>query len=215
VQEVLEGMIGKKLGMTQVYTDQGRLVPVTIITAGPCRVVQKRTQEINGYEAIQLSFEEVSEKKRNKALKGHFNKWQVPPARYLREFKGDPGEHEIGTLIAADLFKKGEYVDVTGTSKGKGFAGVIKRHHFSGGPATHGSMFHREPGSIGSGSAYPSRVRKGKRLPGQMGSEQVTVQSLEVVEVKRDEGLLYVHGAVPGTVGSLLMIRRSKKKRVK
>lgn len=212
---MLEGMIGKKLGMTQVYMEKGRLVPVTIITAGPCRVVQNRTKETNGYEAIQLSFEEVAEKKINKAMKGQFKKWQVPPTRYLREFKGDPGEYEIGTVIAADLFKKGEYVDVTGTSKGKGFAGVMKRHHFAGGPATHGSMFHREPGSIGSGSAYPSRVRKGKRLPGQMGSDQVTVQSLEVVEVKRDEGLLYVQGAVPGCVGSLLMIRRSKKKQVK
>lgn len=212
---MLEGMIGKKLGMTQVYIDGGKVVPITVITAGPCRVVQKRTRETNGYEALQLSFEEIAEKKLNKPLKGQFKKLQVPPTRYLREFKGDPNEYDIGTVIAADLFKKGERVDVTGTSIGKGFAGVIKRHHFAGGPATHGSMFHRAPGSIGSGSAYPSRVRKGKRLPGQMGSERVTVQSLEIVEVKRDEGLLYVRGAVPGSVGSLLLIRRSKKRQVK
>jgi large subunit ribosomal protein L3 len=209
---VLEGLIGKKLGMSQVYTNDGQIIPVTIVTAGPCRVVQKRTKETNGYEAVQLAFEEIAEKKLVKPLRGQFKKAQVPPARYLREFKGSPEGLEIGTIVTADLFKKGEHVDVTGVSKGKGFAGVVKRHHFRGGPATHGSMFHREPGSIGS-SSWPSRVWKGKRLPGHMGSERVTVKSLEIVEVRRDENLLFIRGAVPGSEGTLLLIRRSKTQR--
>jgi large subunit ribosomal protein L3 len=207
---MLNGLIGKKIGMTQVYTPEGTLVPVTVVTAGPCRVVQKRTVEANGYDALQLSFEEVPEKKLNSPMKGFFKKAQVPPARYLREFDGDPKEYEIGAIVSADLFEKDERVDVTGVSKGKGFAGVIKRHHFAGGPATHGSMFHRAPGSIGQ-SAYPSRVWKGLRMAGQMGAKQVTVQNLRVVEVRRDDGLLFIEGAVPGSVGTLLMIRRSKK----
>ena len=128
---MLEGLIGKKLGMTQVYTNTGSLIPVTIITAGPCRIVQKRTKETNGYEALQLSFEDIKEKKVSKPLKGYFKKSQMAPARYLREFKGNLDKHEIGSVVTADLFKEGEYVDVTGVSKGKGFAGVIKRHHFA------------------------------------------------------------------------------------
>lgn len=208
---MLEGLIGKKMGMTQIYTGRGERVPVTIVTAGPCRVVQKRTREAHGYEAVQLSFDEVQERKLSKPVRGHYKKAQVPPARYLREFKGDPEEYEVGTIVTADLFQKGEHIDVTGISKGKGFAGSIKRHHFAGGPATHGSMFHRAPGSIGS-SSWPSRVWKGKRLPGHMGSEQVTVQGLEIVEVRREDNLLFIRGAVPGSAGTLLLLRRSKKR---
>jgi large subunit ribosomal protein L3 len=207
----LDGLIGKKLGMSQVYTNDGRTVPVTVVTAGPCRVVQKRTKKTNGYEAVQLSFEEVEEKKLNKPVRGQFKKAQVPPARYLREFKGNPEGLEIGAIVTVDLFKKGERVDVTGISKGKGFAGVVKRHHFAGGPATHGSMFHRAPGSIGS-SSWPSRVWKGKRLGGHMGSERVTVKSLEIIDVRQDENLLFIEGAVPGSPGTLLLIHRSKGK---
>lgn len=208
---MLEGLIGKKMGMTQIYTGKGKLVPVTIVNAGPCRVVQKRTREAHGYEAVQLAFDEIQERKLSKPVRGHYKKAQVPPARYLREFKGDPKEYEVGTIVTADLFQKGEHIDVTGISKGKGFAGSIKRHHFAGGPATHGSMFHRAPGSIGS-SSWPSRVWKGKRLPGHMGSEQVTVQGLEIIEVRREDNMLFIRGAVPGSTGTLLLLRRSKKR---
>jgi large subunit ribosomal protein L3 len=207
---MLEGLIGKKVGMTQVYNAEGNMIPVTVVTAGPCRVIRKRTVGTNGYNALQLSFEEVSEKKLNRPLNGSFKKIGAPPAKYLREFKGDPEAYEVGALVSADVFKQGERVDVTGVSKGKGFAGGMKRHHFAGGPASHGSMFHRAPGSIGS-SAYPSRVWKGQRLPGQMGSKQITVQGIEVIEVRRDDGLIFLRGAVPGSVGTLLVIRRSKK----
>lgn len=207
---MLDGLIGKKVGMTQVYNAEGNLIPVTVVTAGPCRVIQKRTTEVNGYNALQLSFEEISEKKLNKAQRGTFKKAQAPTAKVLREFDGDPGAYEVGALVSADLFKQGERVDVTGISKGKGFAGGMKRHHFKGGPATHGSMFHRAPGSIGA-SAYPSRVWKGQRLPGHLGAKQVTVQGLEIVEVRRDDGIIFLKGAVPGGVGGLIVIRRSKK----
>jgi large subunit ribosomal protein L3 len=207
----IQGLIGQKLGMSQIFSDKGKLVPVTVIAAGPCRVVQKKTKERDGYEAVQLSFKEVPEKKLTRAERGHFKKANVPMAGHLREFKGDLNALEIGTVIGADQFQKGERVDVTGISKGKGFAGVIKLHHFAGGPATHGSMFHREPGSIGS-SSYPSRVRKNKRLPAHMGDERVTIQGLEVVEVRKDENLLFVRGAIPGSRGGLVLIRRSTRK---
>lgn len=210
---MLEGLIGKKVGMTQVYSKEGVLIPVTVIQAGPCRVVQEKIPERDGYHAYQVSYEEVSEKKLTKAKVGHFKKANVPMAAILMEFDADPGEFEIGTLISTDIFKSGEWVDVTGVSRGKGFAGVIKRHHFGGGPASHGSTFHRAPGSIGSGSAYPSRVRKGRKLPGHMGAKRVTVQNLKVVESRRDEGLLFIKGAVPGSPGTTLYIRHAKKKK--
>jgi len=207
----VQGLIGQKLGMSQVYSDDGKIVPVTVIAAGPCRVVQKKTKEHDGYEAVQLSFKEVSEKKLTRAERGHFKKANVPLAKHLREFKGDLKVLEVGAVLGADQFQKGERVDVTGISKGKGFAGVIKLHHFAGGPATHGSMFHREPGSIGS-SSWPSRVRKNKRLPAHMGDERVTVLGLEVVDVQKDENLLFVRGAIPGSRGGLVLIRRSNRK---
>jgi large subunit ribosomal protein L3 len=207
---MLNGLLGEKIGMTQIYDAQGKLVPVTVVEAGPCRVMQKRTVQMEGYEAVQLSFREVAERKVSKPLLGHFKKNQSPPVRFCREFQADLSKIEPGQIITAEIFKAGERVDVSGISKGKGFAGVIKRHHFSGGPATHGSMFHRQPGSIGS-SSWPSRVRKNKRLPGRMGSERVTVQGLEVVEVRAQENLIFIRGAVPGSPGALLEIRRSKR----
>ena len=204
---MIQGMIGKKLGMTQVFTESGQVIPVSVVQAGPCRVVQLRTPEKNGYSAIQLSYQEVKEGKLSKPGAGHFRKAGTPPSRYLREFPGDLQDVQVGQVITADIFRKGEKVDVAGVSKGKGFAGVIKRHHFSGGPATHGSMFHRTPGSIGS-SSYPSRVWKNQRMAGRMGNERVTVKNLEVVEVKVDQNLLLIRGAVPGSAGTLLIIKK-------
>lgn len=207
---MVNGLLGEKIGMTQIYGAQGKLIPVTVVEAGPCRVVQKKTVQLDGYEAVQLAFREVAEKKVSRPLLGHFKKSQSPPARFCREFKADLSKVELGQVITADIFKVGDLVDVSGVSKGKGFAGVIKRHHFAGGPATHGSMFHRQPGSIGS-SSWPSRVRKNKRLPGRMGSERVTTQGLEVVEVREKENLIFIRGALPGSPGTLLEIHRSKR----
>jgi large subunit ribosomal protein L3 len=203
------GLLGKKLGMTQVFDAEGRLIPVTVIEAGPCRVAQVKTREQDGYEAVQLSFEDVPERKLTKAELGHLKKHQLPPGRRLKEFK-KTGEVQVGQVIKADLFQKGDWVDVEGVSKGKGFQGVVKRHHYAGGPETHGSMFHRAPGSIGS-SSFPSRVWRGKTLPGQMGNERVTVQRLKVIEARAEENLLFVSGAVPGATGGLVVVRKSKK----
>ncbi len=203
------GLIGKKLGMTQVYDAEGRLIPVTVIEAGPCRVAQVKTRDRHGYEAVQLTFEEVPERKLTRAELGHLKTVQVAPSRQLKEFK-KVGDAQVGQVIRTDLFQKGERVDVEGISKGKGFQGVMKRHHYRGGPETHGSMFHRAPGSIGS-SSFPSRVWKNKTLPGQMGNVRVTVQGLRVVEARPDENLLFVSGAVPGATGGVVVVRRSKK----
>ena len=206
---MVNGLLGEKVGMTQIYGSQGQLIPVTVVEAGPCRVVQKKTVERDGYEAVQLAFREVAEKKVSKPLLGHFKKSQSLPARFCREVQADLSKLDLGQVITAEIFKVGDRVDVSGVSKGKGFAGVMKRHHFAGGPATHGSMFHRQPGSIGS-SSWPSRVRKNKRLPGRMGSERVTMQNLEVVEIRAEENLIFIRGALPGSPGTLLMIQRSK-----
>ncbi len=209
---MLQGLIGQKLGMTQIFTSNGEVVPVSVVQAGPCRVVRFRTPEKDGYHAVQIAFQEVKENRLTRPVLGQFKKAGVVPARYLREFRGDQEGLEVGQVVTADLFQQGEKVDVVGISKGKGFAGVIKRHHFSGGPATHGSMFHRAPGSIGS-SSFPSRVWKNKKLPGHMGSERVTVKNLEVLEVRKEEGLLLIRGAVPGSPGTLLLIKNTGRKR--
>ena len=203
------GLLGKKIGMTQIYDSVGRLLPVTVIEAGPCRVSQVKTRELDGYDAVQLGFGEVPERKLNKPALGHLKSKQVPASRWLREFKR-VGEVQVGQVIKADLFQQGEWVDVRGVSKGKGFQGVIKRHHYGGGPASHGSMFHRAPGSIGQ-SSFPSRVWKNKALPGQMGNRPVTVQRLKVVEARPDENLLFVRGAVPGANNGLVVVTKSKK----
>jgi large subunit ribosomal protein L3 len=202
------GLIGKKLGMTQVF-DESRLTPVTVIEAGPCRVVALRTKERDRYEAVQLSFGEVKERRISRPELGHLKKHQAPPSRVLREFRKD-GEPLIGHMVTVDMFRKGDWVDVIGISKGKGYQGVVKRHHYAGGPESHGSMFHRAPGSIGA-SSFPSRVWKGKTLPGHMGSKRVTVQRLKVIESRTEENLLLVRGAVPGAVNGIVLVRKSKK----
>jgi large subunit ribosomal protein L3 len=202
------GLLGKKLGMTQVF-DENRLTPVTVIEAGPCRVVTIKTKERDGYEAVQLSFGEVKERKLSKAELGHLKKNQAPASRVLREFKKD-GEVAVGQSVTVGIFKKGDWVDVIGVSKGKGFQGVVKRHHYAGGPESHGSMFHRAPGSIGA-SSFPSRVWKGKTLPGHMGAERVTTQRLKVVDSRPDENLLFVSGAIPGAASGIVVVRKSKK----
>jgi large subunit ribosomal protein L3 len=202
------GLLGKKLGMTQVF-DEARYTPVTVIEAGPCRVVTVKTRERDGYESVQLSFGEVKERKVSKPELGHLKKTEAPATRILREFQ-KVGEVAVGQSIKVDIFKKGDWVDVVGISKGKGYQGVVKRHHYSGGPESHGSMFHRHPGSMGA-SSYPSRVWKGKTLPGHMGAMRVTAQRLKVIESRPDENLLFVRGAIPGAANGLIMVKKSKK----
>jgi large subunit ribosomal protein L3 len=204
---MIGGLLGRKLGMTQVFGDNGRLIPVTVVEAGPCRIVQVKTPETDGYQAVQLAFGPKKESRVNQPLAGHYKKANVPPAYHLREFSTDGQGIEVGQTVTAETLKKGERVLVSGISKGKGFAGVMKRHHFAGGPATHGSMFHRQPGSIGA-SSFPSRVFKGKRLPGHMGAERVTVKGLEVIDVRAEENLVLLRGAIPGPTGSVVEIRR-------
>ena len=206
------GIIGKKLGMTQIFSELGESVAVTVIEAEPSVVIQKKTRDIDGYDAVQLGFGRVKRKNVTKALQGHFNKADKGLFRLLREFRTASNAYELGQELKVDLFKVGDYVDVSGTSKGKGFAGVVKRHGFSGGRATHGSMFHRAPGSIGA-SADPSRVFKGKKLPGHMGSERVTIQNVIVWAVRPEQNLILVKGAVPGGKNGIVMIKRAIKAR--
>jgi len=205
------GLLGTKLGMTRVFTEDGRWIDVTLLEAGPCTVVQRKTQEREGYEAVQVGYGEVNERRLTKPLRGHFAKCDVPPKRTLREFRiSRDSELKPGDELRADLFKVGDRVDVIGTSKGKGFAGGIKRHGWSGGPRTHGSNFHRAPGSIGQ-SATPGHVIKGKPMPGHMGNARITVQNLEVVTVDDTKNLLAVRGAVPGANGGLVIVKQSVK----
>jgi large subunit ribosomal protein L3 len=205
----VKGIIGKKIGMTQVYAEDGRAIPATVLQAGPCVVVQRKSKDKDGYSAVQMGLVEARKTKRvTKAIKGHFDKAGLPPCRVLREFQVEDGaEVKVGDKVSVDLFAPGESVHVTGISKGKGFQGVVKRHHFRGGAATHGSMFHRAPGSIGA-SAFPSRVLKGMRAGGHMGSDRVTVRNLEVVRVDAGNNVLVVRGAVPGASGGYVVIRK-------
>jgi len=205
----MEGIIGRKVGMTQVYAADGRAIPVTVIQAGPCVVVQRKTKQKDGYEAVQVGLvEERKVKKVTKAMAGHYKKADVPPCRVLREFHVEgKDEAKVGDKISVDQFAPGDTIVVVGTSKGKGFQGVVKRHHFRGGAATHGSMFHRAPGSIGA-SAFPSRVIPGMRAAGHMGSERITQKGLEVVRVDADNNILVVKGSVPGGGGGYLVIRK-------
>ncbi len=201
-----KGIIGKKIGMSQQFSG-GELIPVTVIQAGPCTVVQKKTSAVDGYDSIQLAFEEEKKKDRvTKAVAGHFKKVNIQPHRFLREFR--TSEFENGQVVTVDIFKKGERIAVSGVSKWKGFAGVMKRHNFAGGPGGHGSMFNRRPGSIGA-SAYPSRVWPGKKLPVHMGTANVTVKNIEIVEVRPDQNLLFVRGAVPGGANGLILIYKA------
>ncbi len=205
----VQGIIGKKVGMTQVFTDDGLAVPVTVIEAGPCVVVQRKSKDRDGYAAVQIGLVEARKTKRvTKPMKGHFDKAGLPPCRVLREFPvGEDAEVAVGDKISVELFAPGDKVAVSGVSKGRGFQGVMKRHNFSGGKASHGSMFHRAPGSIGQ-SAFPSRVFKGMKGAGHMGSDRVTVRNLRVVRVDADNNLLLVRGAVPGAGGSYVVIRK-------
>ena len=205
----VQGIIGKKIGMTQVYAEDGRAIPVTVIQAGPCVVVQRKSKAKDGYSSVQLGLVEDRKVKRvTKAMKGHFDKAGLPPCRVLREFSVEDGaEHKVGDKVSVDLFAPGDVVDIVGVSKGKGFQGVVKRHHFRGGDATHGSMFHRAPGGIGA-SAYPSRVIKGLRGAGHMGDERVTTKNVTVVRVDAGKNTLVVKGSVPGAGGGYVVIRK-------
>ena len=201
------GLIGRKVGMTQIFSERGELVPVTVIQAGPCTVVQKRVRARDGYDAVQVGFDPVTKKRgAGKPAAGHFKKAGVAPQKVLREFRGmAPEQFELGQELKADVFQIGEKVAVVGVSKGKGFQGGVRRHGFRGGADTHGSMFHRAPGSIGA-SSYPSRVFPGQHLPGHMGVERVTVKNLAVVGVDPDRSLLLVKGAVPGAPRGIVLV---------
>lgn len=205
----IEGIIGKKVGMTQVFAEDGALVPVTVIQAGPCLVVQKKTAEKDGYDAVQIGLvEKVSNRRVTSALRGHFEKAGVQPVKTLAEVPYS-GDANIGDRVQVDIFKPGDAIDVVGQSKGKGYQGVVRRHNFAGGRASHGSMFHRAPGSIGA-SAFPSRVMKGMRMGGRMGGDQVTVKNLRVAKVDAENNLLYIRGAVPGGRNGLVFVQFSK-----
>lgn len=208
-----KGILGKKLGMTQIFEADGRLIPVTVVEAGPCVVLQNKTEETDGYNAVQLGFGEIKEKHTTKPMKGHFDKAGVAPVKFVRELRlAAPSEYAVGDKIAADIFAAGELIDASGVSRGKGFAGTIKRHNFSRGPMKHGSKSHREPGSMGprhSGSG--GRVIKGKKLPGRMGNANVTVQRLTVVKVDAERNLILVKGAIPGATGSYVVLKETVK----
>jgi large subunit ribosomal protein L3 len=211
----VQGIIGKKIGMTQVYSDDGRAVPVTVIEAGPCVVVQRKTRlkpdgtRKDGYSAVQVGLvEQRKVKSVSKAMQGHFKKADLPPCRVLREFRvEDADDVKVGDKLSVEMFEPGESVQITGVSKGKGFQGVVKRHHFRGGAATHGSMFHRAPGSIGA-SAFPSRVLKGMRAAGHMGTDRVTLRNVKIVRIEKDKNIVIVRGAVPGANDSYVVIRK-------
>ena len=204
-------IIGKKVGMTQIFDEKGLVIPVTVIEAGPCTVTQVKTVETDGYNSIQLGYGEVKEKHVNKPLKGHFAKSKLTLKKHLREFRLDNvGEVKVGDEIKADVFEQGDKIDVQGTTKGKGFQGVIKRHGQHRGPMGHGSMYHRRPGSMGACST-PSRVFKGKKLPGHMGRVTITIQNLDVVRVDMDKNVILLKGSVPGAKGSILKIKSAVK----
>jgi large subunit ribosomal protein L3 len=210
----MKGIIGRKLGMSQIFADDGRAVPVTLVEAGPCYITQLKTEQTDGYAAIQLGFGEAKEKALSKARRGHLAKAGAPLLRYLAEVRiEDTAELSIGQEIAADVFTEGELVDVIGVSKGKGTAGVMKRHNYHGRPASHGHHFHRAPGAIGM-CATPSRVWKGKKMPGRMGNNRTTISFVEVVKVDKVGNLIALKGNVPGPKGGLVMIRAAKRSRV-
>ena len=200
---MVQGMIGKKLGMVQLFDDQGHAIGVTVVEAGPCTIIQKR-----GNTKVQVGFQEIKESRVNKPMLGQFKKASTQPFKILREFHADDIDAvEVGQEIRADIFEAGDRVKVIGTSKGKGFAGVIKRWNFGGGRASHGSRSHRIPGSVGQ-CAYPARIFRGKKMPGRMGGKQVTLQEVQVVEVRPDENLLFLKGPIPGSVGGIVLIRK-------
>jgi large subunit ribosomal protein L3 len=205
------GILGKKIGMTQVFNAEGQAVPVTLVKAGPCVVTQRKTPATDGYDAVQLGFVEYA-KKQNKPQAGHLKKSGADGVKFMREFHLGQGSGDLkqGDRVLAEEFKPRDVVDVIGTSKGRGFAGLVKRHHFRGGPATHGSMFHRAAGSIGA-SSFPSRVFPGMKMAGRMGTDQVTVRNLEIVSVDPEDNVIAVKGAIPGPNGGYVMVRRAKR----
>lgn len=207
----MKNMIGRKIGMTQIFQEDGSVVPVTVVEAGPLVVVQKKTIETDGYSAIQVGFAEIKERRVNKPIKGHFGKGNLELKKYLQEFKVENvDEFQIGQEIKADTFAAGEMVDVTGISKGKGTQGVIKRHGFSRGRETHGSHFHRSPGGLSAGT-YPGRVFKGHRMGGRMGNEKVTTQNLEIIRIDAEKNLILIKGAIPGPKKGIVTIKQTVK----
>ena len=207
---MVTGLLGKKVGMTQLFDTDGTVHPATVLKAGPCVVSQVKTAQGDGYEAVQIGLVEGRPTKENKATQGHFKKAGVPPTRIVREVKQAAGSEPVkpGDQVNVSIFADGERVDIVGTSRGKGFQGVVKRHHFAGGRATHGSMFHRAPGSIGA-SSYPSRVVKGMRMGGHMGADRVTVRNVKILRVDAENNLLMLEGSVPGGPNSILLIRKA------
>ena len=206
----MKAIIGKKVGMTQIFDENGFVIPVTVIEAGPCTVAQVKSVDTDGYNAVQLGFGEVKDKHINKPEKGHFAKSKLAAKKHLREFRVDSADVKVGDEVKADVFVAGDKIDVQGTTKGKGFQGVIKRHGQHRGPMGHASMYHRRPGSMGSTST-PGRVFKGKKLPGHMGVQTVTIQNLDVVRVDMDKNVLLVKGSVPGPKGAILKIKATVK----
>ena len=205
----MEGILGRKVGMTQIYVEDGTAIPVTVIKAGPCLVVQRKTKDTDGYEAVQVGLVEDKPAKVNQPLGGHFKKAGVAPVREVQEFRLADGEDvNPGDEVRASIFEEKQWVDIVGTSKGKGFQGVMKRHNFAGGRASHGSMFHRAPGSIGA-SSFPSRVIKGMRAPGRMGGDRVTVRNLKIVQIDTDNNILVIRGAIPGAPGGYVVVRKA------
>jgi len=212
---MMDAMLGKKIGMTQVFAEDGRIVPVTVIESGPCYVLQVKSKETDGYNAVCLGFEDRKDARVNKPARGKFAKIKVSPKRFVKEISvAEPQSYQVGQNFDVTQFCPGEFVDIIGTSIGRGFQGGVKRWHWSGGPKSHGSMSHRAPGSIGA-SAYPSRVHKGHHLPGHMGNQRCCLQSLEVIKVDKDNRLLVVRGSIPGHKNSYLIIKKSKKRKAK
>lgn len=208
-----KGILGKKLGMTQIFEADGKMIPVTVVEAGPCVVLQNKTEETDGYNAVQIGFGEMKEKHTTKPMKGHFDKAGVTPVKFVRELRlSAPSEYTVGQKIAADIFAAGELIDASGVSRGKGFAGTIKRHNFARGPMKHGSKSHREAGSMGPMHSGPGgRVIKGKKLPGRMGGVNATVQRLTVVRVDAERNLILVKGSIPGAAGSFVILKETVK----
>lgn len=206
-----KAIIGKKIGMSQIFDENGKVIPVTVVEAGPCPVVQKKTVDKDGYEALQLGFGTIADKNVNAPVKGHYKKANIAPMRVLKEFRlNNCADYEVGSVIKADIFAEGDKVDVSGTTKGHGFSGTIKRWNFHIGPLAHGSGYHRGVGSMGSNSS-PSRVFKNKKMPGQYGNEKCTVQNLQVVRVDADRNLLLIKGAVPGARGGIVAVKQTCK----
>lgn len=208
--QLQKAIMGIKVGMTQIFSEDGKAIPVTVVEAGPCTVLQKKKDETDGYNAIQVGFYNLKENKANKPLKGHFKKANVKPLRFIREFRmANVDEYDIGQDINVDVFSPGDVIDVVGTSKGKGFAGGVKRHNFRRGSMGHGSKYHRRPGSLG--AKGPARVFKGRKLPGRLGGERVTVQGLQVVKVYPERNLILIRGSIPGPKKGLVLIKNSVK----